>query len=93
MNHILYHPDKVEQNADHIPIPNSPCMRIMYMLTTGKYEEYVGLHIRNYFDQDSSPEQHMCSDLQQSDEHPEADNEPPKKKRKQAARLVTVTGS
>ena len=24
MNHMLYHPDKNEQNTDHIPVPNSP---------------------------------------------------------------------
>ena len=24
MNHMLYHPDKNEENSDHIPVPNSP---------------------------------------------------------------------
>ena len=24
MNHMLYHPDKHEENSDHIPVPNSP---------------------------------------------------------------------
>ena len=24
MNHMLYHPDKVEENSDHTPVPNSP---------------------------------------------------------------------
>ena len=62
------------------------------MLTSDKYEEYVVQHLKNYFDQDCSPEENIPSDLNQNHEHPEPEEEPPKKKRKQAAQLVTVTG-
>ena len=67
-------------------------MRLMYMLTSDKYEEYIMPHLKNYFDQDCSPEENIPSDLNENHEHPEPQEEPPKKKRKQAARLVTVTG-
>ena len=40
----------------------------------------------------TSPEEDIPSDLNQNHEHPEPQEEPPKKKRKQAAWLVTVTG-
>ena len=80
MNHMLYHPDKVEENSDHTPVPNSPWMRLMYMLTSDKYQEYVVPHLKNYFDQDCSPEENIPSDLNEYHEHPEPQEEPPKRK-------------
>ena len=92
MNHMLYHPDKNEQNTDHIPVPNSPRIRLMYMLTSEKYENTVGPHIKNYLDHDF-PSQQPISENCQHDDYPQDENQPPKKKRKQSARLVTVNGT
>ena len=49
---MLYHPDKNKQNTDHILVPNSPRIQLMYMLTSEKYENTVGPHIKNYLDHD-----------------------------------------
>ena len=46
MNLMLYHPDKNEESTGHIPAPNSPRMRLMYMLTSEKYEDTVGPHVK-----------------------------------------------
>ena len=93
MNHVLYHADKNEENTDHIPVPNSPQMRLMYMLTSENmkilsYED----NVKNYLDHDFPPEQPHCDDLEHHG-YPQHENQPPKKKRKQSARLVTVNGS
>ena len=91
MNHMLHHPDKNEQNTDHIPVPNSPRIQLMYMLTSEKYENSVGPHIKNYLDHDFPSQQPITENFQHND-YPQHDNQPPKKKRKQSARLVTVNG-
>ena len=64
----------------------------MYMLTSEKYENTVGPHIKNYLDHDF-PSQQPISENFQHDDYPQHENQPPEKKRKQSARLVTVNGT
>ena len=67
INHMLYHPDKNEQNTNHIPVPTSPQIRLMYMLTNEIYENTLGPHIKNYLHQDFPPEQPLHEHLELHD--------------------------
>ena len=51
------------------------------MLTSDKYQEYIVPHLKNYFDQDCSPEENIPSDLNENHEHPEPQEEPPQKEK------------
>ena len=62
------------------------------MLTSEKYENTVGPHIRNYLDHDL-PSQQRISETSQHDDYPQDQDQPPKKRRKQSVRLVTVNGT
>ena len=88
INHMLYHPDKNEKNTDHIHVPTSPQIRLMYMLPNEKYENTLGPHIKNYLHQDFPPEQPLHEHLElhnyaqhlELHDYPQNESEPPKKK-------------
>ena len=86
-NHIFFHPqinEDSEKSRQHIP--TSPRMCLLVLLSSDLYDYSIMQTIKDYFNHDNPRDAHEVHDPPESCEEP-----PRKKRRKQAAKLITVS--
>ena len=86
-NHMFFHPqidEEPEKSRQHVP--TSPRMRLLFLLSSNLYDYSIMQTIKDYFYHDNPHHAHEVHDALESVEQP-----PRKKRRKQAAKLITVS--
>ena len=86
-NHMFFHPqidEESEKSRQHVP--TSPRMHLLVLLSSNLYDYSIMQTIKDYFNHDNPHDVHEVQDAAESFEQP-----PRKKRRKQAAKLITVS--
>ena len=86
-NHMFFHPqidEEPEKSRQHVP--TSPRMRLLFLLSSNLYDYSIMQTIKDYFYHDNLHHVHEVHDASECVEQP-----PRKKRRKQAAKLITVS--
>ena len=86
-NHMFFHPEideESEKSRQHVP--TSLRMHLLVLLSSNLYDYSIMQTIKDYFNHDNPHHAHEVQDAAESFEQP-----PRKKRRKQAAKLITVS--
>ena len=86
-NHMFFHPEideESEKSRQHVPTSLRMCLLVL--LSSNLYDYSIMQTIKDYFNHDNPHHAHEVQDAAESFEQP-----PRKKRRKQAAKLITVS--